>query len=283
MRIEDLNTSDFFSDDTRPDLPSSPGTPRRSALPAYPPFSPTCSNLGGAALSDDTDNESETAALAELLKEGTPFSVPTTASMTPSELTLGDEADAQSGSPPAAEEDPVAKEKQEWVKKMRLMFCVREDLEITKNIVHPDGTLNQDYFRPPKGSTLKNEEVKKWTDKERDLLVKGIEVYGIGHFREISESYLPDWQPNDLRVKAMRLVGRQNLQEYKDWKGDAADIKLEFDRNKEIGLRLGCWKSGVLVFDDDGKVEAEVRANPVKRAADAANDRNRGDKKQRKG
>ncbi|KAJ3160818.1 hypothetical protein HDU86_008178 [Geranomyces michiganensis] len=271
MRIEDLNTSDFFSDDTRPDLPSSPGTPRPPATLAYPPFSPTFSHLGGALSETDNDNDTDTDPLVELLKEGTPFSVPTTNSMTPSELTsTGEEADAH-GSPPAADEDPVAKEKQDWVKKMRLMFCVREDLEITKNIIHPDGTLNQDYFRPPKGSRLQNEEVKKWTDKERDLLVKGIEVYGIGHFREISDAYLPEWQPNDLRVKAMRLVGRQNLQEYKDWKGSAADIKLEFDRNKDIGLRLGCWKSGVLVFDDDGKVEAEVKANPVKRAADPTN------------
>ncbi|CAJ0844002.1 13897_t:CDS:2 [Entrophospora sp. SA101] len=38
------------------------------------------------------------------------------------------------------------KGKQEWVKQMRLKFSIRPDLEITKNIVYSDGTLNQDYF-----------------------------------------------------------------------------------------------------------------------------------------
>jgi hypothetical protein len=37
------------------------------------------------------------------------------------------------------------------------------------------------------------ENVRKWTEKERELLIKGIEKFGIGHFREISEDSLPDW------------------------------------------------------------------------------------------
>jgi len=47
------------------------------------------------------------------------------------------------------------------------------------------------YFRPPKGA--KAEVARKWTDKERELLIKGIEKHGIGHFREISEEFLPSW------------------------------------------------------------------------------------------
>jgi hypothetical protein len=47
------------------------------------------------------------------------------------------------------------------------------------------------YFRPPKGA--KAEVARKWTDKERELLIKGIEKHGIGHFREISEEFLPLW------------------------------------------------------------------------------------------
>lgn len=34
--------------------------------------------------------------------------------------------------------------KQEWIKQFRLKFCIRPDFEITKNIIHPDGTLNQE-------------------------------------------------------------------------------------------------------------------------------------------
>lgn len=47
------------------------------------------------------------------------------------------------------------------------------------------------YFRPPKGARV--DAARKWTEKERELLVKGIQKYGIGHFRDISEDFLPSW------------------------------------------------------------------------------------------
>lgn len=56
----------------------------------------------------------------------------------------------------------------------------------------------------------------------------------------------------------MRLMGRQNLQEYKFWKGNENEIAKEYEWNKALGLRLGCWKTGVLVYDDDGKVAHEI-------------------------
>jgi hypothetical protein len=36
-------------------------------------------------------------------------------------------------------------------------------------------------------------EERKWTEKERGLLLKGIAEYGIGHFSEISMELLPEW------------------------------------------------------------------------------------------
>ncbi|CAG8719554.1 15803_t:CDS:2 [Acaulospora colombiana] len=151
--------------------------------------------------------------------------------------------------------------KQEWVKRMRLKFSVRPEFEITKNILHPDGTLNQDYFRPPKSLTTQLQ--RKWTEKERGLLIKGIQKYGIGHYKEISDEFLLEWvrphdfkvnSAQDLRVKTMRLIGRQNLQLYKDWKGDGDAIKKEYEKNKMIGLKTGTWKAGTLVYDEKGVV-----------------------------
>ncbi|KAI8149537.1 hypothetical protein BJV82DRAFT_642114 [Fennellomyces sp. T-0311] len=156
---------------------------------------------------------------------------------------------------PASEKE---REKQEWVKKMRLKFCIRPEFEITKNMIYPDGTLNQDYFRPPKGAV--KEEARKWTDVEKELLIKGIEKHGIGSFGDISKESLPKWSTNDLRIKCIRLIGRQNLQLYRGWKGNAEDIQREYQRNKEIGLKYGTWKQGVLVYDDDGLVEKEILA-----------------------
>ncbi|KAF9340554.1 hypothetical protein BGZ91_001380 [Linnemannia elongata] len=146
--------------------------------------------------------------------------------------------------------------RQQRINEIRLKFCVRDEFPITKNMIHPDGTLNQDYFRPPKGA--KAEVARKWTEKERELLIKGIEKYGIGHFREISDEFLPAWSGNDLRVKSIRLMGRQNLQLYKDWKGNEQDIAKEFELNKAIGLKYGAWKGGCLVADDDGLVAKAI-------------------------
>lgn len=41
--------------------------------------------------------------------------------------------------------DPVLRVRQEWIKHMRLKFCIRPEFEITKTMIHEDGTLNQEY------------------------------------------------------------------------------------------------------------------------------------------
>lgn len=56
----------------------------------------------------------------------------------------------------------------------------------------------------------------------------------------------------------MRLMGRQNLQLYKDWKGTEQDMAREFELNKAIGLKYGTWKAGTLVADDDGMVAKAI-------------------------
>ncbi|KAK9729083.1 hypothetical protein K7432_000526 [Basidiobolus ranarum] len=155
-------------------------------------------------------------------------------------------------------------ERQEWIKNMRLKFCVRPEFEVTKNIIHEDGMLNQEYFLPPKGVKLEAEPERKWTEAERALLIQGIQQYGIGHFREISEALLPQWSGNDLRVKSMRLVGRQNLQLYKDWKGSPEDIEREYERNKAIGLKYNTWKNSTLVYDDAGLVLKAIEESEPK-------------------
>ncbi|KAK3816570.1 MAG: hypothetical protein J3Q66DRAFT_199828 [Benniella sp.] len=146
--------------------------------------------------------------------------------------------------------------RQQRINELRLKFCIREEFPITRNMIHPDGSLNQDYFRPPKGARV--DAARKWTDKERELLVKGIQKYGIGHFRDIADDFLPSWSGNDLRVKTMRMMGRQNLQLYKDWKGNEKDIAREYELNKAIGLKYGAWKGGTLVADDEGLVAKAI-------------------------
>ncbi|KAJ1912946.1 hypothetical protein IWQ60_009427 [Tieghemiomyces parasiticus] len=191
-------------------------------------------------------------------------------------------ADTPSANPStmAASNDPTElfRTKQEWVRQMRLQFCVRPEFEVTRNIIHPDGTLNQDYFRPPKDAPRPDADghgggARKWTDRERSLLIQGISTHGIGHFRAISEELLPGWSPNDLRIKTIRLIGRQNMQLYKDWKGDEAAILRENARNREIAQRFDMWKNGCLVYDDDGQVlQAILASEPSAATAAVAED-----------
>ncbi|KAJ1994552.1 hypothetical protein GGI25_003100 [Coemansia spiralis] len=155
-------------------------------------------------------------------------------------------------------------QKQNWVKQMRLQFSRRPEFPETHQMIDDEGMLNQEYFQPPKDALPQQE--RKWGDEEKIKLLEGIEKYGIGHFREISENLLPEWSGNDLRMKAIRVMGRQNLQLYKDWKGNEEAVRREYERNKEIGLQFGAWKGGALVYDDDGLVlkaiEESNLANP---------------------
>mmetsp|Transcript_58266 Transcript_58266/g.185653 ORF Transcript_58266/g.185653 Transcript_58266/m.185653 type:complete len:113 (-) Transcript_58266:51-389(-) len=99
-------------------------------------------------------------------------------------------------------------------------------------------------------------EEKKWGAEEKELLYKGIEKHGIGHYDLISKEFLPKWEVGNLRIKAARLMGRQDLSLYKaaGWKGGKAEVEAEYARNKDIGVRTGCWKGGILVEDDSGSV-----------------------------
>lgn len=145
----------------------------------------------------------------------------------------------------------------EWAKQMRLKFGPSGMLEA-------DGTINQQFFRP-KQVVIMND-AKKWGDAERDMLYKGLEKHGVGKWREIGEEVLPGWDDQQLRIKAARLFGSQSLARYVGWRGDRKAVEEEYAKNKAIGDATGCWKSGVLVEDDQGS----VRKYFEQQAADAA-------------
>jgi hypothetical protein len=143
--------------------------------------------------------------------------------------------------------------RQLWVKDLRRAFSPGE-------MLNDDASLNQAYFRPV-GAMVFTE--KSWSSKERDLLIQGIGEFGVGYFADISRRYLSDWSPQDLRSKCQRLLGRQNLQEYKGWRGNAAEVESEYNRNRAVGELFNTWKSNTLVLDDDGKVAAYLEQHPI--------------------
>ena len=65
-------------------------------------------------------------------------------------------------------------------------------------------------------------------------------------------------------------MGSQSLARYPNWKGDRAAVDAEQARNRALGEQTGCWKSGVLVEDDNGSVAKALAARDGGAAADTA-------------
>lgn len=120
-----------------------------------------------------------------------------------------------------------------------------------------DGSIRQEFFKPEKVVILDD---KKWGPAEKDLLYKGLEKYGVGKWRDISQTFLPRWDDQSLRLKAARMLGSQSLARYVGWKGSPAAVDQEYQKNKELGESIGCWKGGVLVEDTAGSVQKALAA-----------------------
>ena len=140
-------------------------------------------------------------------------------------------------------------EKKDWARKLRLKFTPKEMLT-------EEGWLNQEFFRP-KFDKLS---VRQWSEKEKEKLYDGILKYGIGSWKDIQTNCgLKDWTGPELSAKTKRIIGRQSIQSYSGWKGNKDQIQREYNKNKEIGTQLGCWKGGVLVNDEGGAVAEALK------------------------
>ena len=115
-----------------------------------------------------------------------------------------------------------------------------------------DGSIDQNFFKPKR--VVFETRSKKWGDDERERLLRGLETHGVGAWGVMKRELLPEWDTLQLRVKASKMMGTQSLARYPKWRGDAAAVKAEYEKNKAIGEATGCWKNGTLVEDDDGSV-----------------------------
>lgn len=116
------------------------------------------------------------------------------------------------------------------------------------------GALVQEFFKPTKVVLVQQ---KKWGEAERAALLTGLEKHGVGKWQDMRAELLPGWDALALRVKTAKLLGSQSVARYTGRTFTADQIAAEYDANKALGERLGCWKQGVLV-DVDGRVEAEL-------------------------
>jgi hypothetical protein len=154
--------------------------------------------------------------------------------------------------------DAVAQ--RERARKLRVALCKPEML------LGDSGNLNPEYF---KAALHQEGEGRAWGEDERALLLRGIETLGCGAWGPIQNTLLPAWKNSELRIKAARLLGRQNIKAYNGWKASAAMLDVERERNKAIADRIKAetgqdrWKNNVLVADDDGLVAAAIVASEL--------------------
>lgn len=78
----------------------------------------------------------------------------------------------------------------------------------------------------------------------------------MGKWREIISEHpeLKRYDEQFMRIKAARLLGTQSLARHVGWKGDRAAVAAEREKHRLLGEKLGCWKAGVLVEDNQGSV-----------------------------
>jgi hypothetical protein len=158
--------------------------------------------------------------------------------------------------------DHLPENKIEWANRMRQQFS-------PKDMCHPDGSINQEFFKPKK-IIIQLTEDRKWGQPEREALYRGLEKHGVGKWREMITEYpeLRRYDEQFIRIKASRLLGTQSLARHVGWKGNRVAVDAEREKHRVLGERLGCWKGGVLVEDDRGSVakalsEQEVSADAV--------------------
>lgn len=140
-------------------------------------------------------------------------------------------------------------ERIEYATQMRQLFS-------PPGMLHQDGSIIQEFFRPKKVVTLAD---KKWGDAEREQLYKGLEKYGVGKWRQMSDDMLKGWDDTNIRLKAAKLLGCQNLSRYFGRCFSRSEVEAELEANKQLGAQTGCWKNGMLVDDDSGTLAAHFR------------------------
>jgi len=91
------------------------------------------------------------------------------------------------------------------------------------------------------------------------IALQALEIHGVGGWKDITAKYLPKWDDNTVRIKTCRLVGCQNLKRYQGWKCTRKDLEEEYEKNHALGQRLGCWKAGMLVDNDQGAVALALK------------------------
>ena len=98
-------------------------------------------------------------------------------------------------------------------------------------LVDREGNINHEYFADSPGAH--------WSENDQDMLLQGIEMYGIGSYEKINKNLLPMKSVIEIRLRTCMLLGVHNLEELIGFKDTS---KIAEIRHKNLAVAKKCGK-----------------------------------------
>jgi len=103
-----------------------------------------------------------------------------------------------------------------YAKNMRQTFS-------NKDMITDDGAINHKYFLVKKGAY--------WSRKEDEALIRGLELFGLGNWKDIKFYELDNYTEIEIELRASILLGTKNLKHLKGKNLKKEDINAERKKN----------------------------------------------------
>ena len=103
-------------------------------------------------------------------------------------------------------------------------------------IVDIDGNINHQYFADIPGAH--------WSENDQNLLLEGIQRFGVGHYDKICKNLLTNKSVIEIRLRTCMLLGAHNLDEFQGIKDIERIIEIK-NKNVTAAKKTGKLKYGI--------------------------------------
>ncbi|GJQ09917.1 hypothetical protein GpartN1_g1708.t1 [Galdieria partita] len=138
------------------------------------------------------------------------------------------------------------KSRDEWSRILRKLLSPEE-------ILLPDGTINQDYFKPAvykKNKVFSLDGEKTWGSYEWNLLKTALCSYAVGDWQQIRENFLTRWSEEIIEEQTKYVLGTSDIQSYIGWKAtSSSEIDDILEKNRKLAIEEGRWIENLYVSD----------------------------------
>lgn len=107
----------------------------------------------------------------------------------------------------------------------------------SKDSILENGDINHKYFQTKVGQY--------WGIDQENLLLKGIEEFGVGLWDQIKHKYLKSRSETELKLRTCILLKLSNIDEYFGKKFTLNEIKKEAQKNEKEGIEQKRFSEGI--------------------------------------